>query len=382
MRSKSLQSLELFYCYAREDRALLNTLDRHLTGLRRSGLITTWYDGEIIPGTPWQQEIEMHLKNADVILLLLSVDFISSDYCFSKEMKYAIERHYTGEARVIPILLRPIHYTSAPFNVLQMLPSNGVPVTSWPNHDEAFANVALGISNVVKDLLSQRSAPLPKKYCGHCGHLLSPLVTVCDVCGTSTEKENPEGFTAISQQDEDTMVIPLIQQQNKIGIWRPPSRIRRLAVGLSAIVFFLVVMMLFFLSRGFPNLNPESDITVTKGVTATETPSGCYSQKHHVGPFLVPVGEKEPKRTTTYVVEATSSCADINFKPEQNNNQIQVRVVFLDRNTGKDIRSGLWQKLSGTDWIVLASSIKRETHYVLEFSAISGSEIVEGDVAG
>jgi hypothetical protein len=155
MEKTSSRSLELFYCYAREDRALRDALDKQLTDLRRSGLITTWYDGEIIPGTPWEQDIETHLKNAHVILLLVSADFIFSDYCYGKEMQYAIKRHNANEARVVPVLLRPTVCTNAPFNILQMLPSDALPVTSWTNRDEALANVAQGISKVVDDLLSQ-----------------------------------------------------------------------------------------------------------------------------------------------------------------------------------------------------------------------------------
>ncbi len=82
--------IELFYCYARKDRVLRDELDMHLAGLRRTGLITAWYDGAISPGTAWQKEIETHLNTAHVILLLVSPDFISSDYCYSKEMGRAI----------------------------------------------------------------------------------------------------------------------------------------------------------------------------------------------------------------------------------------------------------------------------------------------------
>ncbi len=161
MERKSSRSLELFYCYAREDRALRDELNKQLTDSRRSGLITTWYDGEIIPGTPWEKEIKTHLKNAHVILLLVSADFISSDYCYGKEMQSAMKRHNANEARVVPILLRPTVCNNAPFNVLQMLPSDALPVTSWINRDEALANVAQRHKQSCRDhLLSQFSTTL------------------------------------------------------------------------------------------------------------------------------------------------------------------------------------------------------------------------------
>src|SRR2546425_5377926 len=129
MERNSQQPLELFYCYARKDRALRNELDIHLTGLRRSGLVTTWYDGEIVPGADWEQEIASHLNTADIILLLVSPHFIQSDYCYSKEMKRAMERHHQRETRVVPILLRPVDWADTPFRHIQVLPTDALPIT-------------------------------------------------------------------------------------------------------------------------------------------------------------------------------------------------------------------------------------------------------------
>jgi WD40 repeat protein len=148
--------LKLFYCYAREDLAFRNELDTHLAGLRRSGLITTWYDGEIVAGFSWEQEIENHLNAADIILLLVSPSFIKSDYCYSKEMQQALERHATGSTWVVPILLRPVDWAIAPFSHLQMLPSNARFITRWRNRDEAYENVAKGLRRVVNVLFAQR----------------------------------------------------------------------------------------------------------------------------------------------------------------------------------------------------------------------------------
>jgi hypothetical protein len=160
MESHVSQPLNVFYCYSRKDHDLRDDLDKHLTDLHRSGLIKAWYDGEILPGASWEKEIETHLKTAQVILLLISADFIRSDYCYSKEMVHATERHEANEARVVPILLRSVDCPNAPFNHLQRLPSDNVPVTSWTNRDEALTNIAQGIRRVVDDLLSQHSVIL------------------------------------------------------------------------------------------------------------------------------------------------------------------------------------------------------------------------------
>ncbi len=139
----------IFYCYAHEDRALRNELEKHLSSLERLGWIMSWHDGEIIPGTVWGEEITRQLETAHIILLLVSPDFIHSDYCYSKEMTLAIERHYAKKAVVIPIILRPTLWENAPFASLQVLPSEGKAVSLWTNLDEAFLNIAQGIYRVV-----------------------------------------------------------------------------------------------------------------------------------------------------------------------------------------------------------------------------------------
>ena len=125
--------------------------------LQWQGLITIWSDTNINAGTEWEEEINKHLNTADVILLLVSSDFMASEYCYSKEMKRAMERHERREARVIPILLRPTYWKGAPFDKLQALPTNAKPVTdhSWHTEDSALYDVAEQISTVVKELRIQ-----------------------------------------------------------------------------------------------------------------------------------------------------------------------------------------------------------------------------------
>src|SRR5215813_6087717 len=127
MADGSVEPIKLFYCYARVDKTLRDKLDLHLASLKRSGWITSWYDGEIIPGTQWEEEINDRLNTADIILLLISPDFIDSDYCYSKEMIQAIARHDAGNACVIPVSLRPVFLQNAPFSKLQMLPEDAKP---------------------------------------------------------------------------------------------------------------------------------------------------------------------------------------------------------------------------------------------------------------
>jgi len=147
-------AVKVFFCYAHEDKNLLGQLDKHLSPLKRLGQIISWHDREIQGGTEWEIEIEKQLMTANIILLLISPDFISSDYCYSVEMKKALEMHQNGQARVVPIVLRPVDWKSTPLKNLQILPTGGKPITLWPNRDQAFTDVAQGIRRIVETLLA------------------------------------------------------------------------------------------------------------------------------------------------------------------------------------------------------------------------------------
>jgi hypothetical protein len=159
MNAEPVNTVKLFYCYAHEDELLRDELEKHLAALKRSGHISSWYDRQIQAGTEWQQEIETHLTSANLILPLISPDFLYSDAC-DTEMQKALALHLAGRARVLPILLRPVVWEGIPLADLQLLPLDGKPVTTWPNRDEAFWQVAHSIGNVVRTLLALPPLPL------------------------------------------------------------------------------------------------------------------------------------------------------------------------------------------------------------------------------
>jgi hypothetical protein len=149
--------VNVFFCYDHEDEAFLNKLKMHLSPLQREGLIDIWYDREISAGAEKGREIDKHLNSAHIILLLVSPAFMNSDYCYSVELARAIERHVSGEACVVPIILRPIDWHNASFGNLKPLPKDGQPVTDWSNRDKAFLDIARGIRKVVEELNVQAS---------------------------------------------------------------------------------------------------------------------------------------------------------------------------------------------------------------------------------
>jgi TIR domain len=151
----------VFFSYSHKDEDLRNELEVHLSSLKRHGVISTWHDRRITVGTELGSAIDGNLSAADVILLLVSPDFINSDYCYEKEMDRAMERHKSGAARVIPVILRPCDWHSLPFGKLLATPTDGKPVTKWADRDEAFLNVVQAIKAALNVLGQKPSRPTP-----------------------------------------------------------------------------------------------------------------------------------------------------------------------------------------------------------------------------
>jgi len=143
---------KVFFSYSHKDEGLRDQLETHLAMLRNQGLIESWHDRRIVAGSELDASIFGQLETADVILLLVSADFLASAYCYSKEMQRAMERHNSGEARVIPVILRACDWTSAPFGGLLAAPRDGKPIMSWPDTDEALADVAKQVRRAVETL--------------------------------------------------------------------------------------------------------------------------------------------------------------------------------------------------------------------------------------
>jgi hypothetical protein len=135
----------VFFSYSHADEGLRDQLEKQLSMLRRQGVIETWHDRRIGAGQEFDHEISRHVENDDIILLLVSPDFLASDYCYDREMMRAMERHEAGSAVVIPVILRACDWHGAPFGKLLATPPDGRPVTHWPDRDQAFLEVAKAV---------------------------------------------------------------------------------------------------------------------------------------------------------------------------------------------------------------------------------------------
>lgn len=144
--------VEVFISYAHKDEELRDQLAKFLAILVHQNLIAPWHGRQIMPGEDWEEKIDTHLNSAQMILLLVSTDFLASRYCYGVEFKRAMERREAGEACVIPVILRPCEWKESPMRKLQALPRDGKPVVKWDRRDDAFLNVAEGIRHAIKRL--------------------------------------------------------------------------------------------------------------------------------------------------------------------------------------------------------------------------------------
>lgn len=141
--------VKIFISYAHEDREWVEKLGKHLAVLKRR-YVESWTDSEILPGDSWNEEIRRKLNEADVILLLVSPDFLNSEFIYNEELPVAWKRHKARETIVIPIILRPSTWDLEEYASLQALPRGARPISQWPNEDEAFVDVVGGLRKVIE----------------------------------------------------------------------------------------------------------------------------------------------------------------------------------------------------------------------------------------
>lgn len=150
---------KLFFSYSHKDEELRNELETHLALLKRQGVISSWHDRRITAGSDFNQTISSELESSQIILLLVSAHFLASDYCYEKEMTRALEKHKDGSAVVIPVILHPCDWHSAPFGHLRATPTDGKPVSMYANQHEAFAVVAKDVREAATSVPTPKSSP-------------------------------------------------------------------------------------------------------------------------------------------------------------------------------------------------------------------------------
>ncbi len=165
---KDQTPLRVFVGYSHVDETFLERLFPHLKLLERRRMIKIWCDRMIQPGAEWRSSVRAELERAEIVLLLVSPDFLASDHMWDLELPLAWERMKAGKARVIPVILRPADWQRSQLGSVQALPKDGMPITTWRDEDLAWKNVANGIEHVVRQMRGEIRART-----GHVPHLAS-----------------------------------------------------------------------------------------------------------------------------------------------------------------------------------------------------------------
>lgn len=209
------EKLAVFCSYAHKDQPLFEELKTHLVPLVREGLMDFWDESAICAGEDREQQIQLHLDAADVIVLLVSPDFLACDSCYSIQMPRALTRQACGKARVVPIILRPVSWKSTPIGGLQALPDGALPITSrqWHSQDEAFYTVVEGIRDVLQTIACQRSLSItaPASQIQDAGQAIPADVSLPEVVRGS-HMGHPVNATG-------TQPALLRQQQTNVALW-------------------------------------------------------------------------------------------------------------------------------------------------------------------
>ena len=206
--------VKIFYSYSHKDEELRECFESHMSGIKRKGLIEEWHDRKILPGQLWEQSISNNIEEADIVLFLVSSDFLASDYCYDKEVIKSVERHYNGHCVVVPIIIRDCDWDGTPFESIQGLPTDMKPVISryWHNKDEAFTDIVKGLKKIIKNKFEDINSGTRKKPDVFFGDKsLSALMTI-------TIRDLTSGKETTIQLRHDLEVKDFIQALKDEGI--------------------------------------------------------------------------------------------------------------------------------------------------------------------
>lgn len=175
-----MDKLKLFYSYSHKDEKFRDALETHLKLMVRKGILFSWHDRKITAGSEWKKQIDNELRSADVILLLISSDFIASDYCYENELEIAMELHESNHAIVIPVILRSTDWADTSFSKLQALPKDAKAISLWDDEDEAWLDVVSGLKKAFEEISNLKSRKKENSNFFDINNLLKSEIQIID----------------------------------------------------------------------------------------------------------------------------------------------------------------------------------------------------------
>lgn len=152
----------VFFSYSHADESYRDELEKHLAVLKRQGIIDTWHDRRIAAGDDLHGKIDQELERANVVLLLVTSNFLASDYCYDVELARALQRHRAGEAKVIPVIVHPCDWKNSPLGFLRATPQDGRPISKFPNVHDGYHQVVEDLRNALDDFSDDRGPKISR----------------------------------------------------------------------------------------------------------------------------------------------------------------------------------------------------------------------------
>lgn len=230
------QPVKIFISYAREDKAYKDNLVKHLKPLERKGIISSWHDGVIEAGQQWETTLKGALETSNVLIFLVSSDFVDSDYINDVEIKKAMERYNSGSVSIVPIWIRPLFEADDFLSRFQALPQDRKPISTWANADEAWVDVVTKLNQLFKRLQSNTnqhhtdnpsSTSVNKKPTVNHNESLSPPQQIRNLVSKGKTKEAIENlieYTVNNNPDKNQEALLLssrwngAERQDRLGL--------------------------------------------------------------------------------------------------------------------------------------------------------------------
>lgn len=146
----------VFISYSQHDEPMMRQLVAHLSMLEAD----LWPDRMLVGGERWAETLDDRLNTAEIVLLLVSHNFLSSNFCMKVELTRALERERKGETKIIPVIISDCDWENAPFNQFQILPTNRKAIESWEKQNEAFKDVVKGIRQKIAEIQPRPESPV------------------------------------------------------------------------------------------------------------------------------------------------------------------------------------------------------------------------------
>ena len=150
----------LLYLHAQQDQAFCQALENHLSSLGQEGLLQDWGEGALLGGDEIAAQLQAELARADVVVILLSADFLAAEHS-QAQIDLVLAEREKRPLIIVPIVVRAVDWLRSRLGRFYALPRNGKPVASWDRADDAWFDVVEGLRRLIRTDAAASGCPFP-----------------------------------------------------------------------------------------------------------------------------------------------------------------------------------------------------------------------------